>query len=120
MTTEAAEGPVTPALGTKQSGRNPSSAAAEVASVTVERESTHEEPMALMSAVVDRPNMLKALARVRRNKGAAGVDGMEVADLGDYLKTHWAEHRKELLEGTYQPQPVRKVEKPKPGGGQRK
>ena len=75
--------------------------------------------MALMSAVVDRPNMLKALARVRRNKGAAGVDGMEVADLGDYLKTHWAEHRKELLEGTYQPQPVRKVEIPKPGGGQR-
>ena len=40
-----------------------------------------------------------------RNKGAAGVDGMEVADLGDYLKVHWVEHRKELLEGSYQPQP---------------
>jgi RNA-directed DNA polymerase len=71
----------------------------------------------LMSAVVDRPNMLRAYARVCRNKGAAGVDGMEIADLGDYLKLHWAEHRKELLEGTCQPQPVRKVEIPKRGGG---
>jgi len=63
--------------------------------------------------------MLRAYARVRRNKGAAGVDGMEVADLGDYLKAHWAEHRKELLEGTYQPRAVRKVEIPKPAGGVR-
>ena len=119
MTTEAAETPVTPALGAEQSGRNPSSAATEEASVTVEREYTHEEPTELMSAVVDRPNMLRAYARVRRNKGAAGVDGMEVTELGDYLKLHWAEHRKELLEGVYQPQPVRKVEIPKPGGGKR-
>jgi len=119
MTTAAAETPVIPALGAKRSGRNPPGAAAEAASVTVERESTHEEPMELMSAVVDRPNMLRAYARVCRNKGAAGVDGMEVTDLGDYLKAHWTEHRKELLEGTYQPQPVRKVEIPKPGGGVR-
>lgn len=119
MTTEAAERSVTPALGAKQSGRNLPSAAAEAASVTVVREYAHEEPTELMSAVVDRPNMLRAYARVRRNKGAAGVDGMEVADLGDYLKAHWAEHRKELLEGTYQPQPVRKVEIPKTGGGKR-
>ncbi len=119
MTTEAAERPVTPALGAERSGRNPSSTATEAASVTVEREYAHEEPTELMSAVVDRPNMLRAYARVRRNKGAAGVDGMEVAELGDYLKIHWAEHRKELLEGTYQPRPVRKVEIPKIGGGQR-
>ncbi|MFV0476741.1 MAG: hypothetical protein ACK5ME_02770 [Parahaliea sp.] len=52
-----------------------------------------------MSAVVDRLNMQKAYARVCRNKGAAGVDGMEVADLGDYLKTHWADHCKALPEG---------------------
>jgi len=73
----------------------------------------------LLSAVLDRPNMLRAYARVRRNKGAAGVDGMAVTELGDYLKAHWAGHRKELLEGRYQPQPVRKVEIPKPGGGVR-
>ena len=119
MTTEAAETPVTPVLGAEQSGRNPPSAATEAASVTVERENAHEEPTELMSAVVDRPNMLRAYARVCRNKGAAGVDGMEVAELGDYLKVHWSKHCKELLEGTYQPQPVRKVEIPKPGGGKR-
>lgn len=119
MTTEAAEGPAIPALGAKRSGRNPQSAATEAASVTAVREYAHEEPTELMLAVVDRPNMLRAYARVRRNKGAAGVDGMEVAELGDYLKAHWAEHCKELLEGTYKPQPVRKVEIPKPGGGKR-
>lgn len=119
MTTEAAETPAAPALGAEQSGRNPPSAATEAASVTVEREYAHEEPTELMSAVVDRPNMLRAYARVCRNKGAAGVDGMEIAELGDYLKDHWDEHRKELLEGTYQPQPVRKVEIPKSGGGRR-
>lgn len=119
MTTEAAETPEAPALGTGQGGRNPLGTAAEAASVTVVREYAHEEPTELMSAVVDRPNMLRAYARVCRNKGAAGVDGMEVADLGDYLKAHWVEHRKELLEGTYQPQPVRKVEIPKPGSGKR-
>ena len=64
--------------------------AAEAASVTVEREYAHEEPTELLFAVVDRPNMLRAYARACRNKGAAGVDGMEVADLGDYLKSHWA------------------------------
>ena len=112
MTTEAAEGPVTPALGAKQSGRNLPRAATEAASVTAAREHAHEEPAELMSAVVDRPNMLRAYARVRRNKGAAGGDGMEVAELGDYLKAHWAGHRKELLEGAYRPQPVRKVEIP--------
>lgn len=116
MTTEAAERPAEPALGATQSGRNLPSAATEAASVTAATDTAHEE---LMSAVVDRPNMLKAYARVRRNKGAAGVDGMEVADLGDYLKAHWVEHRKELLEGTYQPQLVRKVEIPKSGGGKR-
>lgn len=119
MTTEAAETPVTPALGAVQSERNSPSTATEAASVTVARGLAHEEPTGLMSAVVDRPNMLRAFARVRRNKGASGVDGMEVTDLGDYLKAHWDEHRKELLEGRYRPQPVRKVEIPKPGGGKR-
>ncbi len=119
MTTEAAETPVQPALEAKQSGRNPPSAATEAASVTVEREYAHEEPMEWMSAVVNRPNMQRAYDRVLRNKGAPGVDGMVVADLKDYLKAHWPLHKQALLEGTYQPQPVRKVEIPKPGGGVR-
>ena len=119
MATEAAEGPVQPALGAKQSGQNPPSAAVEAASVTAVRENTHEEPMDVMSAVLERPNMQRAYTRVLRNKGAPGVDGMKVGDLKDYLKAHWSTHKQELLDGTYQPQPVRKVEIPKPGGGKR-
>ena len=119
MTTEAAETPVRPALTTKQSGQNPLSAAVEAASVTVVKDNAHEGPTDVMSAVLERPNMQRAYARVLRNKGAPGVDGMTVGELKDYLKTHWPMHKQELLEGTYQPQPVRKVEIPKSGGGKR-
>ena len=119
MTTEAAETPVQPALTAKQSGQNPRSAAVEAASVTVVKDNAHEEPTDVMSAVVDRPNMQRAYDRVLRNKGAPGVDGMKVGDLKAYLKTHWPTHKQELLDGTYQPLPVRKVEIPKSGGGKR-
>jgi len=119
MTTGAAETPVQPALIAKQSGQNPRSAATEAASVTAVRDNAHEEPMDVMSAVLERPNMQRAYARVLRNKGAPGVDGMMVGELKDYLKTHWSTHKQELLEGTYKPKPVRKVEIPKPGGGKR-
>jgi len=119
MTMEAAETPVQPVLTAKQGGQNPRSAAVEAASVTVVRDNAHEEPMDVMSAVLERPNMQRAYDRVVRNKGAPGVDGMKVGDLKDYLKTHWSTHKQELLEGNYQPQPVRKVEIPKPNGGKR-
>jgi len=119
MTTEAAETPVRPALIAKQGGQYPRSAAVEAASVTVVKDNAHEEPTDVMSAVVDRPNMQRAYARVLRNKGAPGVDGMKVGDLKDYLKAHWPTHKQELLDGTYQPLPVRKVEIPKSGGGKR-
>ena len=72
-----------------------------------------------MEAVVERENLKKALARVKRNKGAAGVDGISVDDLPAYLKEHWPTIRAQLLEGTYQPQPVRRVEIPKASGGVR-
>ncbi len=119
MTTEAAETPVQPALTVVQSGQNSRSAAVEAASVTVVKDNAHEEPTDVMSAVLDRPNMQRAYDRVLRNKGAPGVDGMKVGDLKDYLKTHWPTHKQELLDGTYRPQPVRKVEIPKSGGGKR-
>jgi RNA-directed DNA polymerase len=73
----------------------------------------------LMSAVLVRGNMLRAYDRVRRNKGAPGVDGMTVEALKPYLKAHWPEIKQQLLDGRYRPQPVRKVEIPKPGGGVR-
>jgi RNA-directed DNA polymerase len=72
-----------------------------------------------MEQVVSRDNMMAALDRVTANKGAPGIDQMTVADLRGHLKTMWPTIREELLKGTYQPQSVRKVEIPKPGGGTR-
>lgn len=121
MTTEAAEQPGIPALDANFCEQHLRGAASEAASVTAVRDTApEEEPAELMLAVVKRENLQQAYARVRRNKGAAGVDGMEVTELGDYLKVHWPTHRQELLEGRYRPQPVRTVEIPKPGGGKRR
>src|SRR5713101_5886531 len=72
-----------------------------------------------MEAIVERDNLRKALAQVKRNKGASGVDGMTVDDLGPYLKEHWLTIRAQLLDGSYRPQPVRRVEIPKASGGKR-
>jgi RNA-directed DNA polymerase len=72
-----------------------------------------------MEAVVERENLKTALAQVKRNKGAAGVDGMAVGELPDYLKEHWLAIRAQLLDDTYKPQPVRRVEIPKASGGVR-
>ena len=70
-----------------------------------------------MEDVVERENLKTALAQVKRNKGAAGVDGMTVGELPAYLKEHWLTIRGQLLEGTYKPEPVRRVEIPKASGG---
>jgi RNA-directed DNA polymerase len=72
-----------------------------------------------MEAIVERDNLRKALAQVKRNKGAAGVDGMSLGALTPYLKEHWPTIRAQLLDGTYKPQPVRRVEIPKASGGKR-
>jgi RNA-directed DNA polymerase len=72
-----------------------------------------------METVVERENLKKALAQVKRNKGGAGIDGMSVDDLPAYLKEHWPTIRVQLLEGTYKPQAVWRVEIPKASGGTR-
>lgn len=72
-----------------------------------------------MEAVVERENLKQALAQVKRNKGAAGVDGMTTEGLPTYLKEHWPTIRGQLLDGSYKPQPVRRVEIPKVSGGTR-
>jgi len=74
----------------------------------------------LMERVLDRENLFTALRKVRRNKGAPGIDGMTVEELPDYLKREWLEIRGTLSNGTYVPSPVKRVEIPKPGGGTRK
>lgn len=73
----------------------------------------------LIDEVLHRENMLKAHRRVLRNKGAPGVDGVSVDELMAYCKEHWPRIREEILSGRYKPQPVRRVEIPKPGGGTR-
>src|SRR5215469_3594809 len=96
------------------------------------REATGEEPESsvamsgpespastnrLMEEVCERENLREALRRVKANKGSPGVDRMTVGGLTDYLKQHWPAIREQLLSGTYEPQPVRRVEIPKPDGG---
>jgi RNA-directed DNA polymerase len=74
----------------------------------------------MMEKICEAGNLSKALQQVRANKGAPGVDGMTVDELTEYLGRHEAELRGQLLDGTYRPQPVRRVEIPKPDGGMRK
>jgi RNA-directed DNA polymerase len=76
-------------------------------------------PENLMEEVCQRDNLVKALKRVKANKGSPGIDGMRVEDLTDYLKGNWPRIREQLLNGAYQPQPVKRVKIPKPGGGER-
>jgi RNA-directed DNA polymerase len=73
-----------------------------------------------MEEVCERENCKQALARVKANKGSAGMDGMTVQQLPEFLKQHWPAIRDQLLSGTYEPQPVKRVEIPKPDGGVRK
>ena len=73
----------------------------------------------LMERVVQRPNLQRALKRVRTNKGSPGIDGMAVDELSAYLRGHWQAIRAQLLAGTYQPQPVKRQVIPKSGGGMR-
>ncbi len=107
-------------LGTGAKGEAPSVAAQEsearAAGTCLERPAVAGPSM---EGVVERENLKKALARVKRNKGAGGVDGMSVDELPAYQKEHWPTIRAQLLEGTYKPQPVRRVEIPKASGGMR-
>jgi RNA-directed DNA polymerase len=108
-------------LGTGASGEAASAAARETeahaAKVDIEGRAVALGPS--MEAVVERANLKKALAQVKRNKGAGGIDGMTVDELPAYLKEHWPTLRAQLLAGTHKPQPVRRVEIPKASGGTR-
>jgi group II intron reverse transcriptase/maturase len=73
----------------------------------------------LLAQALARENMQRAWKRVKANKGAAGVDGLDIAQTGQHLKHAWPTIRQQLMEGTYRPQPVRRVGIPKPDGSER-
>src|SRR3977135_4424494 len=96
----------------RQAGRE------DIESLSVVNEPEHPANTSrIMEEVCERANLKEALRQVRGNKGSAGVDRMTVDQLGDYLKQHWLAIREQLLNGTYEPKPVRRVEIPKPDGG---
>ncbi len=76
--------------------------------------------MKLIEQILDKNNVRTALERVISNNGAAGIDGMKVEDLRDYMNANWTSIRQSILERSYKPAPVRRVEIPKPNGGVRK
>lgn len=73
----------------------------------------------MLEEILDIRNVQKAFKQVTANKGAGGIDGMQTDELRDYLNANWQTLRKDILEGNYRPQAVRKVEIPKPQGGRR-
>ena len=76
--------------------------------------------MRLIEQILDKNNVRIALEKVISNKGAAGIDGMKVEDLRDYMNANWTSIKQSILERSYKPAPVRRVEIPKPNGGMRK
>ena len=100
-------------------GRNSAATSLGAEACTATSEQTKSESYALMERVVERSNIRLAYQRVVENKGAAGIDEMPVSELKDWLMMHWPSVKKALLEGRYWPQPVRRVDIPKPTGGVR-
>jgi RNA-directed DNA polymerase len=105
-----------PALDT---GSSPGSGVAEVFELSVARSEDRTATEHLMGQVASRANLFRACRKVKANKGSAGVDRQTVHELPGWLETNWQELREELLNGHYEPKPVRGVEIPKPGGGLR-
>ncbi len=91
----------------------PSSSSAQIAP------SSREDQSDLLERMLEGENLRLGYKRVVQNGGAPGVDGVTVSELQAYLKTHWETVKSKLLEGTYRPMPVKRVEIPKPGGGVR-
>ncbi len=73
----------------------------------------------LLAQALARANPGMAWKRVQANRGSAGVDGRSIAETAEHLKTHWPRIREALLDGSYRPQAVRRVQIPKPGSGVR-
>src|SRR3954452_24985926 len=112
---------LTLAFMTEGRGETPAADLEGTESLAAKRES--ENPAtgeSLMEEVCERENLEEAWHQVRSNRGSPGVDGRTIDETQDYLREHWPTIREQLLNGTYRPQPVRRVEIAKPDGGVRK
>ena len=103
----------------ERTGRNLGMAFAGAKTDTADHAQPKSERERLMSRVVERGNMQLAYSRVMKNRGAPGIDGMRCEDLKAWLKESWVQVKRSLLDGTYRPQAVRRVDIPKPQGGVR-
>jgi len=103
----------------RSQGRKPEAAQASGSNFPGYEERTGPKEPDLIERMLERGNLLKALQAMEANRGAAGVDGMEVEQLRSYLREHWAEIKEQIRSGSYEPRPVRRVDIPKPGGGTR-
>ena len=101
------------------SGRKPRRGQINGSSLPGSEGRTNPSKPELIETMLERDNMFRALQAVERNQGAAGIDGLEVSQMRPYLREHWARTKEQLLDGTYEPKPVRRVDIPKPGGGTR-
>ena len=100
-------------------GRKPEAAQVSGSNFPGGKEQAGPKQPDLIERMLERGNMLKALQAVEANRGAAGVDGMEVEQLRKHLREHWAGIKEQILKGRYEPRPVRRVDIPKAGGGTR-
>jgi RNA-directed DNA polymerase len=106
---------------TEGRGETPDTGREGTESPTAKREPENPATVeSLMEEVFERENLEQAWHRVCSNQGSAGVDDRTIDETRDYLREHWPTIREQLLNGTYRPQPVRRVELPKPDGGVRK
>jgi RNA-directed DNA polymerase len=103
----------------EEPGRNLGGAASGAETEVTTRRRTKAESSGLMDVVCERDNLKLAYQRVVKNKGAAGVDGIGIAEFKGHLQRHWPTIKVSLLAGKYIPQPVRRVDIPKPQGGVR-
>ena len=103
----------------ERTGRNPGMALGGAEAGTAYGVQPKSERDRLMGRVVERDNMQLAYSRVMKNRGAPGIDGMRCEDLKEWLKVNWSQVKRALLDGSYRPQAVRRVDIPKPQGGVR-
>ncbi len=105
-----------PARSRRAGGGTAGGTGTEGQALAARRDNAEDEASLLMEEVLRRENVMTAYERVVQNGGAPGVDGMTVHELMGHCRTHWTRIRKQLLSGTYEPEPVRQVEIPKPSG----